>query len=386
MCGHPEVGCNEQRQQREDSAQNATSPFGSCGAPSIALPTGGGAVRGSDAKFSANLVTGPPGLPICSSSGGAGFGPQLVRSSDSASGHVSFVFGWDLFPPSITRKTVKGLPKWLDAEGSDAFFLAGAEDLVPVLVEPRRQWQRDANVRQVHGTQDGTQRYRARDEAPFARIERWTNLHSAEILWWSISRDNITTLYGSTAESRIADPADPTRVFSWFIGESFADKGSAIPYTYAPEDSASVDTYQAHRRNRTNASRAAQRYLKRITLRVPSDACRGNPRQYLAVVHAAEIRLACGGRAIILHIAVIRHTSQRRYNAAATPDWRKPHGETTTAFTVRFRLAIPVYGSPPSPEHDYPSTDDNRLRSQTNASSTHQPHRDGMWCQTALVQ
>ena len=43
-------------------------------------------------------------------------------------------------------------------------------------------------------------------------------------------KDNITTWYGKTAESRIADPADPPRVFSWLICESYDDKGNAIVY------------------------------------------------------------------------------------------------------------------------------------------------------------
>jgi hypothetical protein len=33
--------------------------------------------------------------------------------------------------PSITRRTDKGLPKYLDAEESDIFIVSGAEDLVP---------------------------------------------------------------------------------------------------------------------------------------------------------------------------------------------------------------------------------------------------------------
>jgi hypothetical protein len=49
-----------------------------------------------------------------------------------------------------------------------------------------------------------------------------------------------------------------------------------------------------------------------------------------AVVLAAECRPKCGRRSIILYIAVMRHTSQRRCNAAATLDRGKPHGENTT--------------------------------------------------------
>ena len=59
------------------------------------------------------------------------------------------------------------------------------------------------------------QRYRPRIEGLFARIECWTNQNDASDSYWrSISKDNITTWYGKTTESRIADPAEPLRMCS----------------------------------------------------------------------------------------------------------------------------------------------------------------------------
>ena len=44
----------------------------------------------------------------------------------------------------------------------------------------------------------------------FARIERWSKLAApADVHWRSISKDNILTVYGLDANSRITDPADP---------------------------------------------------------------------------------------------------------------------------------------------------------------------------------
>ena len=104
-------------------------------APSISLPKGGGAIRGIGEKFAANPVTGTGSmtLPIATSPGRSGFGPQLALSYDSGAGNGPFGFGWSLSLPQITRKTDKGLPKYLDAKESDVFILPGAEDLVPVL-------------------------------------------------------------------------------------------------------------------------------------------------------------------------------------------------------------------------------------------------------------
>src|SRR6266581_3410127 len=103
--------------------------------PAISLPKGGGAIRGIGEKFAANPVTGTGSMsiPISTSPGRSGFGPQLSLSYDSGTGNGPLGFGWSLSLPAISRKTDKGLPRYLDAEESDVFILSGAEDLVPVL-------------------------------------------------------------------------------------------------------------------------------------------------------------------------------------------------------------------------------------------------------------
>src|SRR5499425_2530861 len=101
--------------------------------PAISPPRGGGAIRGIGEKFAANPVTGTGSMsvPIATSPGRLGFGPQLSLAYDSGSGNGPFGFGWSLSLPSITRKTDKGLPQYRDDEESDVFLLSGAEDLVP---------------------------------------------------------------------------------------------------------------------------------------------------------------------------------------------------------------------------------------------------------------
>lgn len=227
--------------------------------PSISLPQGGGAIKGIGEKFAANPVTGTGSMtvPIATSPGRSGFGPQLSLSYDSGAGNGIFGMGWNLSVPSITRKTDKGLPRYWDSSESDVFILSGAEDLVPVLNDEGAIAETERDGYQIR-------KYRPRVEGLFARIERWTALNSGETHWRSISRDNITTLYGKTAESRIADPSHPSHVFSWLICESYDDKGNAIVYGYKSEDSEGVETSQAHEQNRTDQSRATNRYLKHI--------------------------------------------------------------------------------------------------------------------------
>jgi RHS repeat-associated protein len=227
-------------------------------APTISLPKGGGAIRGMGEKLAANPVTGTGSLsiPISTSSGRSGFGPQLSLAYDSGSGNGPFGLGWSLSLPSITRKTDKGLPRYEDAEESDVFILSGAEDLVPVLLPDGSRFKDNVSVAgyTIH-------RYRPRIEGLFARMERWTRNADGHMHWRSITRDNITTLYGRATESRIFDPADPTRIFSWLICESYDGKGNAIHYQYKAENSDGVDISAVNEKNR---SRTAQRYIKRI--------------------------------------------------------------------------------------------------------------------------
>jgi hypothetical protein len=250
-------------------------------APQVSLPKGGGAIRGIGEKFTANPVTGTGSLtvPIALSPGRSGVGPQLSLLYDSGAGNGPFGLGWSLALPSITRRTDKGwncdftatllssgqrpggLPLYDDADESDIFILSGAEDLVQELVEDAAgRWNRNPSER------DGyvVWRYRPRIEGLFSRIERWTRMSDGDTYWRSISRDNVTTFYGRTVESRIADPADPRKVFTWLISESRDDKGNVIAYDYVPEDSANIDLAQSNERNRTALGRSANRYLKRI--------------------------------------------------------------------------------------------------------------------------
>lgn len=246
----------DQLKRRPDGEQKLAPPV-------VSLPKGGGAIRGMGDKFAANPVTGTGAMSvsIALSPARSGFAPQLSLNYDSGSGNGPFGFGWSLSLPTITRKTDKGLPQYRDHDESDVYVLSDAEDLVPVLRQNGKRFEDDTSFPGyvIH-------RYRPRVDGLFARIERWTKVATQEIHWRSISRDNVTSLYGKDNNSRIFDPEDsfpanPTRVFTWLICESHDDKGNAITYEYARESEDNVDRGQASERNRV---RTANRYNKRI--------------------------------------------------------------------------------------------------------------------------
>ncbi len=234
--------------------------------PSVSLPRGGGAIRDIGEKFSVSAATGTANLtvPVATSPGRAGFGPSLSLSYDSGSGNGPFGLGWSMTLPAVTRKTDKGLPRFIDDPDADTFILAGAEDLVPVRAERDGHWQ-EPPVRRADGGRDYlVQAYRPRVEGLFAQIERWRDLDTGETHWRQITSANVTTVYGATAASRIADPADSSRVFSWLISATYDDAGNAAVYDYVFEDSTGIDATLPSERNRTARSRSANRYLKRI--------------------------------------------------------------------------------------------------------------------------
>src|SRR5262245_28611696 len=178
--------------QRPGDAKDAWSEQPQTSPPTIFLPKGGGAIRGIGEKFTANPVngTGSMTVPIATSPGRSGFGPQLSLSYDSGAGNGPFGFGWSLSLPSITRKTDKGLPKYQDAIESDVFILSGAEDLVPTLIkDAANNWIPEiVQDRTVGGQKYRINRYRPRIEGLFARIERWSSLtDSTDVFWRSIS-------------------------------------------------------------------------------------------------------------------------------------------------------------------------------------------------------
>jgi len=218
------------------------------------LPKGGGAIRGIGEKFSASSVTGTGSMqiPIATTAGRGGFRPELSLAYDSGAGNGPFGLGWHLSVPSVTRKTDKQLPQYLDADETDTFILSGAEDLVPAL---------DTGGTRITGTRNAEAylRYRPRIEGGFARIERRTTA-TGDVYWASMTPANVTHIYGRSADARVADPADSRRVFSWLLERSEDALGNVIAYAYRREDALGVPDAPAER----GRIAGANLYLRRI--------------------------------------------------------------------------------------------------------------------------
>jgi RHS repeat-associated protein len=198
----------------------------------ISLPKGGGAVSGLGEKFSPDLFTGTGNfsVPIAVPAGRAGMAPQLSLGYSTGSGNGPFGLGWQLSLPGVSRKTSRGIPRYVDAAGpgadglpADVFVLSGAEDLVP-----------------VEGSHPGRVRYRPRTEGLFARIE---HVRDASGNYWEVrSKGGLLTRYGTPRPDGadaawqdpavVADPGDPGRLFGWRITGTQDPVGNLIQYAY----------------------------------------------------------------------------------------------------------------------------------------------------------
>ncbi|WP_299458109.1 SpvB/TcaC N-terminal domain-containing protein [uncultured Microscilla sp.] len=242
--------------------------------PSIALPKGGGAIKGIDEKLNVNAVNGTASFSIpLPFSPARGTTPALSLAYNSGAGNGIFGLGWSLSLPSIKRKTNQGLPQYLDAIDSDVFLLSEAEDLVPAFAQlPDGSFALDETGEYLideKTSPDGNhliRRYHPRIEGGFARIERWQHLESGALKWRVTSRENLTTLYGWTAQARIADPANDAHIFEWLPEFSFDDKGNCAHYIYKQENAQGFDPALVHHQSRVQDEQLSytNTYLSRV--------------------------------------------------------------------------------------------------------------------------
>ena len=158
-------------------------------------------------------------VPIATSPGRAGFGPQLSLCYDSGSGNGPFGFGWrSLCRRSRARRT-RACRATYDAIESDVFVLSGAEDLVPVLARGRPAASEDRAQRTEPGYRDPPLSAADRRTVRTHRTldARGRRRHPLAL---DLPRQRPHASTARTSGAAIADPADPTRIFSWLICET----------------------------------------------------------------------------------------------------------------------------------------------------------------------
>ncbi|AUX37642.1 MULTISPECIES: SpvB/TcaC N-terminal domain-containing protein [Sorangium] len=217
---------------------------------------------GLDCAAEVNPLTGTVsvGVPLKLSPGRDGFGPALALAYTSSGANSPFGAGWALEGVlSVAVDTRRGLPRY---DGSDRYSFAGME-LLPQEIEDAGGW------RPVAIDQGGflVRRFRARVDASRIRVEQWVEKATGRVHWRTRDAANTLTIYGANPDgtSRVADPADEGRVFSWLPEIQVDARGNAILFTYLKETREGVDLASAAERSRFKPGEApAQRYLKSI--------------------------------------------------------------------------------------------------------------------------
>ena len=251
------------------------APIASLSSPVVSTPKAGGAISSIGEKFLVNSSMGTCGLsiPIPTPSTGVrgGVEPGLSLSYSSGSGNGIFGYGWSLGLGSITRRTDDGIPQYRD---KDTFVVNGSEDLVPAMVQDAATgvWKSAPTFTQtVDGIKFNVRRFRPRVEGSFSSIELW--IHPADTVagdysyWRVLSPGNNTSFYGKTAESRVVDPKDSSRIFSWLLCEARDATGNKMVMSYKQENSqglAQQGKIPLNEQNRNDLVRSANRYIKSI--------------------------------------------------------------------------------------------------------------------------
>ena len=224
----------------------------------VTMPSGGGALRGINEPFKAQLFTGSGGFSIPFPLPDArGFSPEISLSYNSGSGNGFFGLGFSVSLDSVARKTSNGIPRYND---SDVFILNSAGELLPKYTHSEQGWVKSEYSHTIDSTTWNIVAYRPRLEGAFALIEQWTDTSTRISHWKVVSADNITSLYGISDNGRLYHPQHPQQIFEWLIEESYDPHGNKIIYHYKPGDTIGIpDTIY-------NAGRdfASQRYPDKI--------------------------------------------------------------------------------------------------------------------------
>ncbi len=195
----------------------------------ISLPKGEGSIEGMGESFTPNLSsgTGTFRVPIALPKGRAGVQPSLALSYATSGGDGVAGIGWSLAVPFISRQTDKGLPRYVDQatwhREEDIFMYNGGQELVPI--DSALGTSREGAP--VPEELSGWQQYRARVEGGFMRFFRAPD----SMRWVVQSKDGTRFDFGSTG-AVVADPEDPSHVFSWQLFRMSDAHGSTVHYRY----------------------------------------------------------------------------------------------------------------------------------------------------------
>lgn len=204
------------------------------------LPKGGGTLTGHAGTLSAGGPDGGAGwqipLPV-SAAPARMLAPQMALSYSSGGGNGEFGMGWQLGQPTIRRRTQHGVPRYNE---TDRLSGPGGDELLRAPQKARtEEYLPFSESDAVEGPWTVTL-FHARSGGLNTRTERWEvkgqEGDGASTFWIDFAPDGSLSLYGWSAEARLADPEDPSRVAEWRIEETVSARGEHILWRWRAED------------------------------------------------------------------------------------------------------------------------------------------------------
>jgi RHS repeat-associated protein len=171
------------------------------------------------------MGTGNFSVPLALPAGRNGFKPGLSLDYSTGYGHGHFGLGWDVQVRSIARTTSHGVPRY-ERDGpttvGDTFILSGAEELVPI------------------GRRGSSTLFRPQTDKQFAEIAHVSDVANTDDYWVVRTPDGLTSVYGTPGTAgddpaALADPDQPSHVFSWKLARTEDPFGNIIVYEYIRE-------------------------------------------------------------------------------------------------------------------------------------------------------
>lgn len=186
----------------------------------ITLPSGAGTIQGLGETFQPDLNTGTPRyeVPLVVPAGPNGLSPSVELEFNGGFGNGPMGVGWRLTVPFVQRKTVAGIPRYVDGPN-------GIDDDGDGIVDDPDELDEFINQAGKTLIPNAEGHYLQDQEEEFIRYRRVGD-------HWEGRRPDGTLLeFGLTAQSRQFD-ADTGRVFAWMLERETDTHGNTILYNY----------------------------------------------------------------------------------------------------------------------------------------------------------
>ncbi|MGK3985797.1 SpvB/TcaC N-terminal domain-containing protein [Sorangium sp. So ce136] len=211
---------------------NATLPAPDAPGPQNTLPDAMNGIELGSPSAGVDLIE-PPGAspqrtanlgyPLRVPPGRNGLDPDLALTYSSGRGNGWLGIGWDLEISSIQHDTRFGVP---DYDGTKI------QNEHPGSVAGSVRYALDGAQLTAVGPAAGGTRYERRVEGAFQRILRLPTGEPGIIYWEVTDKNGVKSVYGKTANARLADPNDASRIFKWNLEYAEDRFGNRIVFKY----------------------------------------------------------------------------------------------------------------------------------------------------------